>query len=86
MRNYGNKDVLYRFISDLRKLKLQVSPRNKGYCDSYIKLAEYVKSVRAKKIWTPQNQRDLISHINAVDSDRDALILDRGVREELMLD
>ena len=86
MNNAGNRDVLYRFISDLRKLKLKVAPRTKAYCSSYIKLAEYIMSVRTKKIWTPQNQRDLESHINTVTANRDQLLQDRSVREELMLD
>lgn len=84
--NAGNNDVLYRFISDLRKLKLKLDPRTKEYCDSYIKLAEYIKSVRSKKTWTLQNQRELTSYITTVQANRNELLQDRSVAEELMLD
>jgi hypothetical protein len=82
----GEKDVLAGFISDMRKLKKQVDPRVSDYCDSYLDLAEYIKSVRQKKTWSRQNRSDLRRKISAVRGNRDELLENREVREELMID
>ncbi|MFC4992418.1 S16 family serine protease [Rubritalea tangerina] len=82
----GSGDVLFSLISDLRKLKHKVDPRTREYCDSYIDLAEHVKLVRGKKVWTPQNERELRAAIREMTSARDELLKDRAVREELMED
>ncbi|MGJ8672802.1 S16 family serine protease [Rubritalea sp.] len=82
----GENDVLAGYISDMRDLRKIVDGRVQDYCDSYIDLAEYVKSVRLKRTWSQQNASEFEVKVNAVHAEREVLIGNPEVREELMMD
>lgn len=86
MERGGENDVLTGFIYDLRELRKKIDPRVKRYSDSYLELAEYIKSVRQQKRWSQQNQSDLRRKVASMRGEREKLLANREVREELMMD
>ncbi|MFC5050788.1 S16 family serine protease [Rubritalea spongiae] len=82
----GENDVLAGYISDMRDLRKIVDNRVRNYCDSYMELAEYIKSVRLKRTWSQQNASEFAMKVNAIRAEREALIGNPEVQEELMMD
>ena len=82
----GSDDVLTGLIFDLSRLRPKLDKRTVGYSDSYADLCEYIKAVRAKKQWNAQLQRELEGKVARVRSERNKLLSNTEVREELMLE
>lgn len=82
----GNSDVLFKFEGELSRLKPMLDKRTILYCDTYLGLALYIKDIRSRRIFTPQMQRELRSSVAKVRNERQALLSNEEIREELMLE
>ena len=63
-----------------------IDQRTKNYYDSYEELADYMKSIRGRRILNAQMRRELQSKVRKVQTERRKLLDDKEIREELMLD
>ncbi len=82
----GSSDVLFKFEGELTRLKPMIDKRTVGYCDSYLGLAQYIRDIRSRRIYTPQMKRELLSAVARVRNERKALFSNEEIREELMLE
>ncbi len=60
--------------------------RTRAFSDTYDELANYVKTVRGRKILNTQIRRELRKKSRRVDNARQKLLDNKEIREELMLD
>ena len=79
----GNDDVLTRLIFDLQRIRPQLDKRTCGYADAYSKLARFIQEVRDRKVWTNQLDREFEAALAAVDGERDKLVNEPEIQEEL---
>ncbi|HSP41382.1 MAG TPA: S16 family serine protease [Luteolibacter sp.] len=82
----GNSDVLFKFEGELTRLKPMIDKRTADYCDSYLGLAQYIREIRGRRIYTPQMKRELLAAVTKVRNQRKALFSNEEIREELMLE
>ncbi|MFD2257678.1 S16 family serine protease [Luteolibacter algae] len=82
----GNSDLLFKFESEMIRLRPLLDKRTIDFSDSYIELAEFVRDNRDRKIFTPQLQRELDGAVSKISYEQSALLGDADVREELMLE
>jgi hypothetical protein len=82
----GNDDVLFKFQSELARLRPMLDKRTLTYADAYAKVANFFKDNRDRKVMTVQAKRELKSAIARLNSARRKLYNDPDVREELMMD
>jgi len=81
----GNSDVLFKFEGELGRLKPVLDKRTIRYCDSYLGLAQYIRDIRNRRIYTPQMRRELQASVIKVRNERKAILSNEEIREELML-
>lgn len=82
----GNKDVLFKFQSDLIRLRPKLDKRTIPYADAYDELAKFFKDNRDRKILTNTLRREFTTAIRNLTNERKTLYNNPEVREELMLD
>lgn len=82
----GGSDVLAKFVFRSAALQRIIDPRTRDYAKSYNDLAAFFKSVRTRKGWNGQLQRELDAKVNRVNSARNTLLNSQDVREELLLE
>ena len=62
---------------------LTLDKRTCGYADAYSKLARFIQEVRDRKVWTNQLDREFEAALAAVDGERDKLVNEPEIQEEL---
>ncbi len=82
----GHDDALRNFISDMKRLRPMLDQRTKAFSDTYEDLADYVKKIRGRKILNDQIRRELSEMSRQVGGERNKLLNNREIREELLLD
>lgn len=82
----GNEDVLFKFQSNLIKIRPKLDKRTVPYADAYDELARFFKDNRDRTILTNTLNRELKSAIGSLNNERKKLYNNPEVREELMLD
>lgn len=82
----GQDDVLRDFISEMKRLRSMLDVRTTAYADTYEDLADYMKSIRGRKILSPQMRRELQAKVRKVDNERTKLLENKEIREELMIE
>ena len=82
----GNEDVLFKFQSDLIRLRPKLDKRTVPYADAYDELTKFFKENRDRKILTNTLRRQLTTAIRTLTNERKKLYNNPEVREELMLD
>ncbi|MEM9079853.1 MAG: S16 family serine protease [Verrucomicrobiota bacterium] len=82
----GNSDVLYRLINEFQNLRPKLDKRTIEYADAYRKLAEFIKEVRGRRTWNAQLDREIQAALSKVGIERDNLINDPDIQEELSLE
>ena len=83
MNSGGNADVLSRLVTDLRRLRPKLDKRTWGYADAYRNLAEYIQGIRSRKTWNNQIEREFNQAISDVNGERDQLLNEAEIQEEL---
>lgn len=79
-------DVLKNFISDMKRLRPMLDQRTKEFADTYEELADYLVDIRGRKLLNPQMRRELNAHVSKVQTERDKLLNNKEIREELMIE
>jgi hypothetical protein len=82
----GHDDVLRDFISEMKRLRSMLDKRTTPYADTYGELADYMKTIRGRKILNPQMRRELDAKVRRVDNERTKLLENKEIREELMIE
>ena len=82
----GHDDVLRDFISEMKRLHSMLDKRTTPYADTYEELADYMKTIRGRKILNPQMRRELDAKVRRVDNERTKLLENKAIREELMIE
>jgi len=82
----GHDDVLRDFISEMKRLHSMLDKRTTPYADTYEELADYMKTIRGRKILNPQMRRELDAKVRRVDNERTKLLENKEIREELMIE
>lgn len=83
MKSRGNDDVLSRLVGDLQRIRPKLDKRTWGYADAYRNLAEFIAEVRSRKNWNTQLEREFRASLSTVNSERDKLINEPEIQEEL---
>lgn len=83
MKTGGNDDVLRHLVNDLQRLRPQLDKRTLAYADSYRELSEFIQDVRNRKTWNRQLEREFNASLAAVNSNRDQLLNEPEIQEEL---
>ena len=86
MKSGGNDDVLSGLVSNLHRLRPQLDKRTWPYADAYRGLAEFIQGVRSRKTWNGQLDREFKSSLSEVNSERDKLLSEPEIQEELNSD
>jgi hypothetical protein len=60
--------------------------RTKAYADTYEELADFMRTIRGRKILSAQHRRELQGKVRRVDSERRKLLENKEIREELMIE
>jgi len=79
-------DVLTDLFYDMSRLRPMLDKRTIKYADSYINVSRFIKRYRDRKTFTAQLQRELTQLVKAVDIQRQRLLNNKDVREELLED
>lgn len=79
-------DVLRDFVSDMKRLRPMLDQRTKEFADTYEELADYLVEIRGRRQLNAQNKRVLDAHIRKVQAERDKLLNNKEIREELMIE
>lgn len=82
----GHDDVLRNFISEMKRLRSMLDQRTKAYADTYEELADFMRTIRGRKILSAQLRRELQGKVRRVDSERRKLLENKEIREELMIE
>ena len=82
----GHDDVLRNFISEMKRLRSMLDQRTKAYADTYEELADFMRTIRGRKILSAQHRRELQGKVRRVDSERRKLLENKEIREELMIE
>lgn len=77
-------DELADFFSETSKLRPMIDPRTKKYADTYIKVSQFIKRHRGRKVFSDQLRRELENLADAIDVERDKLINNEDIMEELI--
>ena len=62
----GHDDVLRDFISEMKRLRSMLDQRTKAYSDTYEDLAAFMKTIRGRKILSPQLERQFQAKLRKV--------------------
>lgn len=79
-------DALADLTSEMSRLRPMLDMRTIKYADSYIDIARFLKKHRNQKIFSDKYSRELKQLANAIGTERNQLINNEEVREELMAD
>ncbi len=82
--NKGMSDPLWTNLSQFEKLRNVADMRTKAYLDTFLDTAAFLKQHRGKSQFTPEIQREFSAVIARIDSERQKLMSNRDVQEELM--
>lgn len=79
----GSNDVLSVLVTELHRLRPRLDKRTLEYADANRDLAEFIRSIRSRKVWSEQIQREFNSVLSKVNSERDILLNQKEIQEEL---
>ena len=79
----GGDDVLRELIIDLHRIRPQIDKRLLKYADANRDLAQFIDTIRGRKNWNTQLEREMNETIARVTSERDRLRNDQAIQEEL---
>ena len=82
----GHDDVLTGLVNEIARMRPTLDRRTRPYCDAYEEFAAFVKDMRDRKYLKPSEYAQMKSMINTINSERNKLMNDKEVREELMLE
>ena len=70
----------------MKRLRSMLDQRTKAYADTYEELADFMRTIRGRKILSAQLRRELQGKVRRVDSERRKLLENKEIREELMIE
>lgn len=79
----GNDDELTHLIYDLQRFRPQLDKRTVPYADSYLNLAQFIREVRGRKTWNEQLDREFKQLLAQLGIQRDKLLGNAKIQEEL---
>ena len=79
----GGDDILRELIIDLHRIRPQIDKRLLKYADANRDLAQFIDTIRGRKNWNTQLEREMNETIAKVTSERDRLRNDQAIQEEL---
>ena len=79
----GNNDELGKLVFELQDLRTKIDKRTIPYADAYRNLAQFIREVRSRKTWNNQLQREFEAVIAQIKIQRDKLLGDAKIQEEL---
>ena len=80
----GLEDPLWENITRLESLRNQVDPRTRPYLDSFLKTSSFIRQHRSKAQFTAQIEREFRQVLGGIDIERNKLVNNREIQEELM--
>jgi hypothetical protein len=81
-----NGDVLTDLVYEIARLRPMLDKRTIKYADSYLNVSAFIKRYRSRKKFSDQLIRELNQLANMIDIERERLLNNEEVREELMAD
>ena len=82
----GHDDVLADLVNDINRMRPKLDRRTRPYCDSYENFAAFIKEIRSRRFLKPSEIEQIKKMGRAIDSERNKLLNNKEVREELMLE
>ncbi len=76
----------FGIINDLNRIKAKLDRRTNDYCNAYIKLAQWLRSNADRRQLTTGKTREINQIISQLQSERNKLLNNQEIREELMLE
>lgn len=80
----GMDDPLWENLSEMKDLRRIVDVRTKPYLDSFLDVTSFLKQHRGKNQFTAQLIREFREVIGKIDIERQKLVSNRDIQEELM--
>ncbi|GHC41794.1 S16 family serine protease [Roseibacillus persicicus] len=86
LESKGNDNVLFRLANDIANMRPMLDPRTLDYSDSYSDVANYVKQLRGRSQISRGQVEKFNQMVETVVAERENLLNDQEIREELMLE
>ena len=81
---WSGRSAMGEYLPDWRALRNQVDPRTRPYLDSFLKTSSFIRQHRSKAQFTAQIEREFRQVLGGIDIERNKLVNNREIQEELM--
>ena len=86
MERMGDGNVLFGLANEIVSMRSMLDKRTLAYCDSYSALANYVKALRGRTQIDKGHLGKINALVDRIVSERDKLLNNQEIREELLLE